>query len=266
MSLDYYDDLQEFIDNISGGNVRLALDLVKGFFGSGHVDTEKIVRAYNEQGKYYIPLHEFLRAVIFGDGIYYDPQRSVIANLFDIYIFESKEQFLMPMLLALLVILGKSSVEQGFVETKSLYDKLQGFGFIPDQIDMVVVKAYRKKLLEPSARIIPQPGKEMPQTIRITTIGSYHIKRLYKIFTYIDAIIVDTPILDKHFRDKIFNVSDIEDRLKRAIIFCDYLDIAWESIKDAETIFNWPSISREVRSHVEEIGGKVEMKQEPRSQ
>ena len=110
-----------FIDNISGGNVRLALDLVKGFFGSGHVDTEKIVRAYNEQGQYYIPLHEFFRAVIFGDAIYYDPQRSVIANLFDIYVFDSKEHFLMPILLGLLGILGKSSVEQGFMRRQSLY-------------------------------------------------------------------------------------------------------------------------------------------------
>ena len=91
---------------------------------------------------------------------------------------------------------------------------MQGFGFNPDQIDMAIVKAYRKKLLETSARIIPQPGTKMPQTMRITTIGSYHIERLCKLLSYVDAIIVDTPIIDNNFKDKIFNVSDIEDRLK----------------------------------------------------
>ena len=40
-------DIGELIDNIAGGNVRLALDLVQSFFGSGHVDTEKIVEIYN---------------------------------------------------------------------------------------------------------------------------------------------------------------------------------------------------------------------------
>ena len=33
-------DLVEFLDNIAGGNVRLSLDLVQGFFGSGHVNTK----------------------------------------------------------------------------------------------------------------------------------------------------------------------------------------------------------------------------------
>ena len=78
-------ELSECIDNISGGNIRLALDLVRGFFGSGHVDTPKIVKIQRDEEKgYTVPLHEFLRAVIFGDNLYYDSSRSPTANLFDI--------------------------------------------------------------------------------------------------------------------------------------------------------------------------------------
>ena len=53
--------LVELVDNISGGNIRLALDLVRNFFGSGHVDTEKILDIFSREGSYTIPVHEFSR-------------------------------------------------------------------------------------------------------------------------------------------------------------------------------------------------------------
>lgn len=41
-TLHHRDYLVECVDNIAGGNIRIALKLVKDFFGSGHVDTKKI--------------------------------------------------------------------------------------------------------------------------------------------------------------------------------------------------------------------------------
>ena len=52
---------------MSAGNVRLALDLVRQFFGSGHINTQKILDIYHRSGGYRIPLHEFLRAIIYDD-------------------------------------------------------------------------------------------------------------------------------------------------------------------------------------------------------
>lgn len=76
--------LIEFVDNLIYGNVRQAIELVKNFLGSGHVDTNKIIKIFDETGSYLIPLHEFLRAVIYGDTNHYDPQTSLIVNLFDV--------------------------------------------------------------------------------------------------------------------------------------------------------------------------------------
>src|SRR6266700_5775324 len=114
--------INEFIDNIAGGNVRLALDLVRGFFGSGHVNTQKILSIYEEEGGYVVPLHEFLRAVIFGDGEYYDPDRSPLVNLFDVSRVDSKEHFLLPLLIGLLVSLSGTGTEAGFVDTAKVYE------------------------------------------------------------------------------------------------------------------------------------------------
>ena len=54
-------DLVELVDNLSNGNIRRAFDFLKAFIGSGHVDTEKILRAMREDGHYLVAVHEFLR-------------------------------------------------------------------------------------------------------------------------------------------------------------------------------------------------------------
>jgi len=57
-SLDRSQELIACIDNIASGNVRTALDLVRNFIGSGHVDTQKIIDKYRYDD-YVVPLHEF---------------------------------------------------------------------------------------------------------------------------------------------------------------------------------------------------------------
>ena len=87
-------ELIEFVDNVCGGNIRLALDFIRVFVGSGNVDTGKILEIYRKSGSYTVPLHEFLRAVIYGDQRDYDPRASEITNLFDIRSTDGKETFL----------------------------------------------------------------------------------------------------------------------------------------------------------------------------
>jgi hypothetical protein len=254
-SLRYNRALEEFIDNIAGGNVRLALDLIKGFFGSGHVDTQKIIDIYDESGRYYVPLHEFLRAVIYGDAKFYEPDRSPVANLFDVSYVDPKEHFLLPSVIGLLGSSNNPSVEEGFIETSKIYEHLQALGFTPEQIDAAFIRGHNKKLIETGARRIPQPGQIMPQTIRATTVGLYHIGRLSHQFSYFDAIIVDTPVFDPAVRSLIRDVSYIEQRIERVEIFRQYLDNQWASFSNtrAEVAYNWSIASANLKSEIEYI-------------
>jgi len=236
-------ELKEFIENISGGNVRLALDLVKGFFGSGHVDTEKIINIYYESGSYYIPLHEFIRGVIYGDSEDYHPDRSPIANLFDVSQHNAKEHFLLPLTIGFLLVPGNANVEEGFVDNAILYEKLQSLGFLPEQIDNAIIRGVRKKLIETSARRMPQPGQIMPQAFRATTVGAYHITRLCHLFSYIDAIITDTPIFDADNRKQLINTHHIKERLDRAEVFRKYLDSQWLEFGGLTNAFDWSQAS-----------------------
>lgn len=254
-SLDTNSSLEEFIDNISGGNVRLALDLVRSFFGSGYVDTQKIVKISDQGGDYQIPLHEFLKAVILGDAEYYDPEQSPIANLFDLSHFDSREHFLLPLLVGLLVSAISTSSEEGFVETSVVYERLQQLRFTPEQIDSALVRGARKKLVETSARRMPEPGHIMPQALRVTTVGLYHTSHLCGLFPYIDAILIDTPILDADVRASISNSHDINVRLNNVKAFQQYLNKQWyadDNLKHS-TFFNWPAVSHQLKRDIRKV-------------
>lgn len=242
------DDIIEFIDNIAGGNVRLALDFVKQFFGSGHVDTRKIIDIHRED-KYLIPLHEFVRAIIYGDSEYYAPDQTPIANVFDISTPDPKEHFLVPLLIGALLS-GKSS--EGFVEGNRLYDYLQNLGFTPLQIDDAVYRCQNARLIDTSLRGARQSGQTIPEVFRATSVGIYHVNRLCRMFFYADAVVVDTPILDKAARDSIADVNGIEDRLNRAELFRQYLNLQWEFVPESP-LFDWRSSSEELGEDVRAI-------------
>jgi hypothetical protein len=248
VSLRRDDVLGEFIDNICGGNVRLALELVRGFFGSGHANTRKMIDIYHETGSYYVPLHEFERAVIYGDAEYYDPDRSPVANLFDLSRVDPKEHFLLPLVIEQVSAARSGSSQEGFVDMAVVYGRLQGLGFVPEQIDAALSRGYRHKLLETTARQAPVSGQDVPRSFRTTAGGLYHTRRLCGQFAYIDAIIVDTPCLERgqRFRD----ATTIVDRLMRAESFRLYLDRQWNSLGQRDLLFDWPAASAKLQQDI----------------
>jgi hypothetical protein len=264
-SLKKRQELHESIDHIAGGNVRLALDLVKDFMGSGHVDTRKIVEIQEKEGQYIVPLHEFLRAVIFGDAQHYDPDRSPVANLFDISAPDGREHFLLPILLSAVSQWSGPGVENGFVETARVYARMQGWGFTPYQIDAALVRAHRHKLIQTAARKEPQIGQGLPAAIRVTTVGVYHVKRLISLFAYVDPIVEDTPILDSDVRDVLGHTEHIEQRVTRLRLFRKYLDDQWRHLKHADLPFNWTIHSKLLATDVERVTRSMRKRRERRN-
>ncbi len=252
-SMQRSNELVDFLDNITGGNVRLALDLVRDFFGSGHVDTHKIIEIYKGEKRYFIPLHEFLRSVIYGEAEYYDPTKSCIANVFDISTRDPKEHFLVPIMVEFVNSDAREHDTHGFTELSRVYDRLQELGFSAEQIDRAVVKSCRDKLLESASRTIPYEEESAGKLLRATSVGLYHVEELPSMFSYVDAIVVDTPILEKEPREGLHNVDSIDDRLERAKIFRKYLDGQWESFEDRSTEFDWVRISKRLQENIAHV-------------
>lgn len=255
------EELIEFIDNVCSGNIRLALEFITTFIGSGHVDTQKILDIEAmERGRrhYLIPFHEFLRAVIYGDNVYYDPQASAITNILDISNPDGREHFLLAILCEYIGRAGGFAGVEGFVEAGEIYEYAQRAGFTPAQIGSALSRTLRRNLIEAEARDIPNGDREAPRSFRVTTVGLYHVGKLIRRFTYVDAMVVDTPILDQAARRRIIDVDGIGDRLARAIVFCDYLDQQWKMVNSGLIAFNWMDASTELRADIQNIRTRVD--------
>jgi hypothetical protein len=241
--------LMEFIDNLSGGNTRRALDFVTAFVGSGHVNAEKILDIAEEFGSYTIPIHEFMRAVIYGDCEHFDPAASPIVNLFDISTPDGREHFLLANVLAVIERLGSTSADEGFVASIKVYDFCQGLGFTPTQIKFALDRACLTELLEPSPRFSGGPVA----SYRITTAGAYTFRELPRHFSYVDAMIVDTPVVDPETRGAIPDANQISERLDRLELFRKYLDAQHSPLTLRSVAFDWPTASQAIASDAAKI-------------
>lgn len=238
------EDLVRFVDNMSGGNVRRALSFIVSFVGSGHVDTTKIFDALDRSG-YTLPLHEFARAVIYGEHEHFDPLDSPIANVLDLVLPDGREHFLQSIIIRLVESSGRGTTGQGFVPTADVYAYCQDLGFTPSQVGAALDRCAEKLLLETLPRYIHEEVKgSEAERCRVTSIGLYTVDMLLPQFLYLDAVAVDTPIVDGAYRDRIGMARTIEERLQRVEILREYLDEMWKPLESLALPFDWPSASK----------------------
>lgn len=236
--------LLALIENLAGGNMRRALDFVTQFIGSGHVDTDKIIGVERrEPGQYMIPLHEFLRSLMYGDGQHYDPQTSVIPNLFSVDRPGGQGHFLLPFCLDYILARGEAQDSAGFVDLDEVYRQMQSKGYPPDATAFALDYAGRFRLVE-----APLSDFEVSQVnrARITTVGAYSLRNLPKLFTYCDAVVVDTPIFDPDVRSGVRDAHSLLERVERVELLQSYLDECWRAVEVGQTDWDWPATSREL--------------------
>lgn len=246
-SLSRNKELYEFIINVSGGNVRIAVELVSRYFGSPNIESDRIVKTITEHGSYDVPIHEFAKAALLGDYSHYQEESSYATNVFAVFFRDQREHFLSLFLLGFLSWDGAPTAQaDGFISVKTLTQEMQGNGFTPEQVSVHLQKLSRRKLIETTERRLLDTGQEvkelgLPEAFRITSLGAYHLKRWVSEFSYLEAVLFDTQIFDEAFRLSL--LEDVNDdrlyaRYNRATGFREYLDAVWKTI-DARPYFDW---------------------------
>lgn len=172
---------------------------------------------------------------------------SPIANLFDISTPDGREHFLLGNLVGFIERNATAAGQQGYVDAGMVYEFAQGLGFSPAQVNSAIQRATDKKLIEPSPAFLE---KAEAVAFRITTIGAYTIRELCKYFAYVDAMVVDTPIVDGKVRASIGEIDDIDRRLERGIRFLDYLDLQWQAVGHKNITWDWAGVSSASRSDI----------------
>ena len=239
------EQLVELMDNLSSGNTRRALDFISTFVGSGYVQTSRILDAHKTGRPYVVPLHEFERAILYGDHKHYDPETSPVPNLLSLSTSDKKEHFLLPLLLAYSQSYGEGEAG-GFAEMKRVFSQLQALHFSPEQIEFHVSRAVEANLLE----VADSAGHR--EIVRVTPAGAYLQSKMISRFPYFDAVVVDTPIMDPNVRGDIREVWDIVDRVDRAERFASYLDSCWPFAAE-DLAFSWPQARRGLDFSIAEV-------------
>ncbi|WP_110678916.1 P-loop NTPase fold protein [Salinicola sp. RZ23] len=246
-SLERSAELNEFLTNITGGNIRAAIAFVTSFIGSPNVDADKIIRIMQDEGSYLIPLHEFTKSAVLGDYSHYNPDTSDALNIYDLDYPGSHGHFLIAFLLSYLMQSGPHRDNDGFVQSRFVFDEMQDLAFNSEQVSKALRRCTNKKLIETSQRITFEEDVngaligEMPDAFRITSVGAYHVNRWAGTFTYLDAMVFDTPIFDESVRDLLVeNIGSlaIADRYRRAASFKSYLNSCWQKTAAKPSYFN----------------------------
>lgn len=224
------------LEAVSNGNIRRLLDLTRKILCSGHLDTEKILDRIERNGKYFIPDYEGVKTLLFGDYMQYDSSKSPFINLFDIQHADPAEHFLKVCILNYLTKIPDNNGSSTFTKISDLMAYLASLGFSYgvsiDSIQSLIDKNYLNSIIESDS----VKDKDL---VKITTLGRYHINYLITEFQYLDATIIDTPILDVKARDKLHHVNDIEKRIDRTEKFLNYLMDSVENITDEEVRTLW---------------------------
>jgi len=240
-------EIDELLQNITGGNVRSAIDLVKGFIGSPNVDAEKIINIMQKSGEYLIPLHEFSKSALLGDFSHYNPEASIAMNMYDVFYPDTKEHFLASIILAFMSAKGPHKDKNGFVLSQDVIQELQDLGYLSDSIERSLRRMSNKKLIETSQRITFEEDEasligDMPNSFRVNDVGLYHLNRWMTTFAYYDAMVFDTPIFNKNLELQLFDdleSFDIEKRYNRALSFRQYLQSCWVDMPSKPHYFDY---------------------------
>jgi len=124
-----------------------------------------------------------------GEARHYHPGASRIPNLYSISTPDPREHFLLPCLLGRLGAEADIAASEGYVVIDDLVQTFQTTGFSLEQMDFALARALDGDLVE---TLPPDPP---PRSARLTAVGAFARGRLAADFTYLDVIIVDTPIV-----------------------------------------------------------------------
>lgn len=243
--------LTGLFDAVSNGNLRDMLDLVGSVITSWHLNTTEMLEAIRTTGAFFLTHHQAMRAMLFGNSIYFDPRKSRIVNLLDIEHADPLEHFLRPITLFHLTDLTHESAAQGFVSYEEISARVGTYSFTPDLIETSLQFLFAKRLLEDDDFSETWPGTDT--NLRPTALGRYHIAELLGRFQYLDAIVIDTPVVDPSVAGKIKIVENIGERLTRGREFLRYLNNCAQHVANTPFHTHWDRIHTKAASEMTNI-------------
>ena len=227
--------ISAFMRNISGENMRRALDLFSDFLISGNTKIDEMLDKFTKYGKYQISYHQFIRSIMLGEYRYYSEMSSYLMNIFDFNIEYSNSHFLSLKILAYAKdhLTNESETGRGYVSINAVRNLAEDVLINPKAVEECLVRLARYGLVLLDTR--SRETLDHASAFKITECGDYYLGVLLFRFAYVDLIISDTPIADPDlvsYLRRIISSKDMNDRFDRTRRFLDYLHhMEWQEMK-----------------------------------
>lgn len=196
-------DVGQIIEVAATGDVRMALQMTKQFLQFGYSTSYRSYQAFKQRGSYKFPVHEAIRAIMFGNQSIYRDEFSPIMNPFDAKTGRSESQFLRLYILSALVSAAGTKSFQG-IEISEIVSALEKLGFSSrTTIKIVNDLIHFRTCFSRSHQEITTDSIIIP-----ARLAGYIVRELISKLIFIETTLYDTFIYDDVFW------SDIKDDMK----------------------------------------------------
>jgi hypothetical protein len=230
-------EVAHLIEVLAGDNVRLALRMVREFLKSGYTATARALTTFQRAGRYILPAHEAMRAIILGPRTVYEEVHSLIGNPFDARLSRTNAQLLRLFLLNALVNMGQRAnfVNLPGDQVASIYTRI---GFGAELADKVLQDLCELRFIETETRDKPS----LSACYVPTRLGGYMVKAFMSQLVFLENMLMDTFISDKSVWDQLNALTQsIQDernpttrlrlRKQRVVEFFDYTGTQYQSLQ-----------------------------------
>lgn len=184
-------EVGNLIEVSATGDVRLALAMTKQFLQFGYSTSYRTYLAFQRTSRYNFPIHEAIRAIMFGNQSIYRDEFSAFLNPFDAKTGRSESQFLRLYIMSALVSAAATKTFQG-LEAGEITANLEKLGFsqritnkiIGDLIDGRLCFSRSHQDYNPDSVLVP------------SRLCGYVVRELIGRFVFLETTIFDTFVYD----------------------------------------------------------------------
>jgi hypothetical protein len=231
-------EIGTLIEVFSASDVRLALRMTREFLQNGYTATARALEIFEREGRYTMPKHDALRAVILGSRNVYEEESSLVGNPFDARLARTEAQLLRLYVLAALVASASDNSFQS-MEGIEIAKHLKQIGFGEDVCLAILIGLCERRFVQTLGQATPA----LDANFNPTRLGGYIVRHLIGNFTFMQHMMMDTFISDEqvwtNLRQLMTGVVAEKDVLARmdlraaaANAFFDYLRSRYDPIHE----------------------------------
>jgi GTPase SAR1 family protein len=250
--------LANFLAACSHGNIRLALELFRGFLVSGYTNVNEITSIHG----WTLQIHQVIKPFMIPNRFFYEESKSKIPNVFQIRSKSNGSHFTALRILSKLSV-GQDSKNPPFMPVAKLASDFVDIFGMKEDFDQNMSMLLTHALIESNNRVEDFDGRV--DSVKITVYGEFLLNMLCKAFTYFELVCTDCAISDQLTSNTIAalacddyslylkyeRMERIKKRIEKADVFLKYLEREEQRERDIFRTHDFPNFTTSIRSAFE---------------